>query len=389
VSVWRLLFNGAYRRARQAEGSGEYRRAAALYAEADAPDEAANALLFLAARTGSLEERLTAWHDALRWLPEGHPRRAEVEGRIGRALLEQAQRHGVHGADDRRRVREAAQRLEGVRRCAEAATAWELLGEAEEAARCLEEAGEVERLEKLWERMGAADARERQLQKLLSDYEMAMKVGARLEARDALRAASEVSPDDGSVADLLRRLEQRLPRAHRVEMEIEGRRTLLVGTLPAVLGRADADVPLRATAVSRRHAQLERRDGQFAVRDLGSRNGTLVQGVPISGVFPLHGPTELGLGEHLELHVQPAADGSAVRAEIVRGVDRGLRIWIGDGPLRPDGVAAGIRFPDGHATLQGDPGASVRLNGHPCAAPIVVVRQDVVEVDDTRVEVRS
>lgn len=48
---------------------------------------------------------------------------------------------------------------------------------------------------------------------------------------------------------------------------------------PLVLGRdASADIPLPVTAVSRRHAQIEFCGGAFVVRDLGSTNGTLVDG---------------------------------------------------------------------------------------------------------------
>jgi transcriptional regulator with GAF, ATPase, and Fis domain len=49
-----------------------------------------------------------------------------------------------------------------------------------------------------------------------------------------------------------------------------------------VIGRdAGADIVLPVTAVSRRHAELTKEGGSFVLKDLGSRNGTLVNGHPV------------------------------------------------------------------------------------------------------------
>jgi hypothetical protein len=48
-----------------------------------------------------------------------------------------------------------------------------------------------------------------------------------------------------------------------------------------VLGRSDADVVVRGTSVSRRHAEIVKEEGRFVVRDLGSRNGTYVAGIKV------------------------------------------------------------------------------------------------------------
>ena len=51
-----------------------------------------------------------------------------------------------------------------------------------------------------------------------------------------------------------------------------------------ILGRhPDCDIVLDVGAISRQHAQIERRDGQFVVEDLQSRNGTFVNGEAIQG----------------------------------------------------------------------------------------------------------
>ena len=53
---------------------------------------------------------------------------------------------------------------------------------------------------------------------------------------------------------------------------------ILVGSLP---GAADAVLPSKT--VSRVHARITRQGDEITVRDLHSRNGTLLNGKPVSG----------------------------------------------------------------------------------------------------------
>lgn len=53
------------------------------------------------------------------------------------------------------------------------------------------------------------------------------------------------------------------------------------------IGRSENnDIPLAATNVTRRHAQLERTDSGWQIRDLGSRNGTYLDGHPLLPDIP-------------------------------------------------------------------------------------------------------
>jgi hypothetical protein len=62
-----------------------------------------------------------------------------------------------------------------------------------------------------------------------------------------------------------------------------------------VIGRDDVcDIPLADAGVSRRHARLHFRDGAWIVEDLGSLNGTAVNGVRV-------GRCRLRPGDHLRL----------------------------------------------------------------------------------------
>jgi DNA-binding CsgD family transcriptional regulator len=64
-----------------------------------------------------------------------------------------------------------------------------------------------------------------------------------------------------------------------------------------VVGRGDdAHLQLNDLGVSRRHAVLRVDEGTLFVEDLGSRNGTFVQGHPIDGKVPLQAGDELSFG---------------------------------------------------------------------------------------------
>lgn len=71
------------------------------------------------------------------------------------------------------------------------------------------------------------------------------------------------------------------------------------GKSELVVGRSRAcDVVLSSEAVSRRHAQLFFRDGNWVIRDLGSTNGTTVNGVRV-GRCRLRPGDRVALGDAL------------------------------------------------------------------------------------------
>lgn len=69
-----------------------------------------------------------------------------------------------------------------------------------------------------------------------------------------------------------------------------------------VLGRqADAAICLDAKAISRRHAQVVRKDGSYIVEDLGSSNGTFLDGKRIDRPVPLTEGNTLQIGPYVFL----------------------------------------------------------------------------------------
>jgi pSer/pThr/pTyr-binding forkhead associated (FHA) protein len=74
-----------------------------------------------------------------------------------------------------------------------------------------------------------------------------------------------------------------------------GRGVALAGDV--TIGRRTAcEVALRDDSVSGRHARLRRRRGQWEVEDLGSTNGTFVNGERVAGAVPLSPGDVIGVG---------------------------------------------------------------------------------------------
>ncbi len=69
-------------------------------------------------------------------------------------------------------------------------------------------------------------------------------------------------------------------------------------TAPLVLGRAaDCDLVLQDADASRRHLELRREEGRVVARDLGSKNGFLINGEVIRDSCPLKEGDELRVGQ--------------------------------------------------------------------------------------------
>jgi pSer/pThr/pTyr-binding forkhead associated (FHA) protein len=92
------------------------------------------------------------------------------------------------------------------------------------------------------------------------------------------------------------------------------------------VGRADFnDIVLAEPSVSTTHAKLQRKDGLWVISDLGSTNGTYVEGEPVAGETPLAPGTTIRFGDvavlfepHDEVVAAPA---SPARTQVLDRVD--------------------------------------------------------------------
>jgi signal transduction histidine kinase len=88
--------------------------------------------------------------------------------------------------------------------------------------------------------------------------------------------------------------------------------TALIGRHPAAAIRLDLP------DVSRRHAQIVHEKGQFFLEDLGSSNGTFLNGLPLKGKASLRGEDRITIGpcEFLFEDATPSDPGVVIQAEV-------------------------------------------------------------------------
>lgn len=105
-----------------------------------------------------------------------------------------------------------------------------------------------------------------------------------------------------SLADLLDG-EPPLPHAYLLVLTGSARgTTLVVDTLPVVIGRGeDADLVLADETVSRTHARIAGDRDAIGLEDLGSSNGTMLNGNPIAGAITILDGDLLALGSAMVL----------------------------------------------------------------------------------------
>ncbi|MGH7822710.1 MAG: FHA domain-containing protein, partial [Candidatus Binatia bacterium] len=85
-----------------------------------------------------------------------------------------------------------------------------------------------------------------------------------------------------------------------------GKRLEIPAGEEVVLGRSsECGIVVAASSVSRKHARLRRGDGGFVLEDLGSANGTLVNGQPLAGPVALKHEDRLSFGSVQATFVSP------------------------------------------------------------------------------------
>src|SRR5918998_2742061 len=101
---------------------------------------------------------------------------------------------------------------------------------------------------------------------------------------------------------------------------MEGRE--VEATPGAVFGREGTEIVVADPEVSRRHAAVREHGGGVAIEDLGSTNGTFVNGEKVEGVQPLSDGDEVRIGNTV-FRVRAAAAEADSGATMVGNVQAG------------------------------------------------------------------
>ena len=121
-------------------------------------------------------------------------------------------------------------------------------------------------------------------------------------------------------------MEERAPRLLVRGGAERGREIVLIEESLTIGRHEGSDVFVGDRLASRRHARLERQQGQYLVQDCESRNGTFVNGERISGSHVLRDGDEIQIGlEFKALYIDPEATGALVTEALVR---RSTGLWM-------------------------------------------------------------
>ena len=137
----------------------------------------------------------------------------------------------------------------------------------------------------------------------------------------------------------------------------QGRRWDLALDVVRLGSAPDSDVVLTGPTVSRQHAELSRVEGRLALRDLGSTNGTWVEGVQVVQAY-LRPGQNFRLGD-TELTVEPRRE----RRTGLVGEDEGLGPLVGRTPemRRLYGVLRAVAETHATVLVQGESGTGKEL----------------------------
>ncbi|HSD86060.1 MAG TPA: FHA domain-containing protein, partial [Kofleriaceae bacterium] len=362
-------FSADHRAAVAAEAAGNVDLAAERYALAGDHEGAVRMHLARAARAASRQAEIAALRDALRWAGEDPQLRKQASKALGRALWENAKAEGVATERDRNKIREAADMLVAGDDHTSAGEALETIGDHQAAALAYSAGGLVEKMEQALSKEDQRYLKAREEADAFADYETHMRVGRRDDARGELVRALGATDNVGEYRRLLDQLDTALLTAGKVELKRRSKPVIVAcAAAKIVLGRDPlCDLALRAGGVSRQHAEIERAADGFHLRDLDSRNGTSVAGLPLVGKVPLAGSGKFGLGDECSLDFE--VNDGVLSVKVTNGLDRGVALIAGDDGTRLDltplGLGLDIVFQRGRPLLGRGTCKEVRFNDEP------------------------
>jgi hypothetical protein len=388
----RRMFSADYRAAVAAEAAGDVELAAERYALAGEYAGAVRMHLARAARSATRTAELGALRDALRWAGDDPALRRQAAAALGKALWDAVRAEGIATERDRARVREAAELLVAGDSHALAGQALETIHDHLAAANAYSAGGLVEKMEAALARDDAAHQAAREEADAFAGYQTAMRVGRRDAARAELVRAVGTASVAAEYRRLLDELDTAMLTAGKVELRRRGKPLIVAcAAHKIVLGRDPlCDLALRAGGVSRQHAEIEHTGAGFALRDLDSRNGTTLAGMPLAGRVPLAVAGELGLGDECPIDYEVTGDVLVLRVR--GGLDRGAAlIAAGENQridLAPLGLALDVIFRAGRPLLGRGASASVTFNDEPLGdVRVQLIRKDRVRADGDEIDI--
>jgi hypothetical protein len=305
--------------ARAAELRGDLAHAAALFAQSGRPDEAARVMVLRGDAEAESAARLRHYVQAAAVAPEGSGVHIHAQRRRWSTVLSMANDAPMTSAL-RAELSRAASELDALGDHTQAAEAFARVGDIERQAHALAHAGDIDALDALLSAELKRDRDATSLRRAHDDIALLLASGRRREAAAIGRASTEEALREKARAIESRRLAQSIVHAtvRGKAMDIALGNEVVIGRAPDPQGSPGAaTLIVGSPAVSRRHVLIARKNGEPVVRDLGSRNATVLRGLALGGEAPVRDGLELRLGGEVPLVVMPTDDlAGAVAIEV-------------------------------------------------------------------------
>ena len=264
-------------------------------------------------------KRFQLYVQAVALAPAGHAVR-DIARRKRALLALGIAREGATSAAARLDLLEAASELEALGDATHAADAYALAGDLEGEARALVEGGEIDRLEDVLDRDRDRARTERRSHDAHGELDRLLASGKRRAALALAEALTARAPGDVAAAERLKTIRAQRSTGPCVVFDLRGKRMQMVLGDEVVVGRTEGAIMISSHAVSRRHLLIARGGDAILVRDLESRNGTLLRGMRIVGAIPvaMEG-LELKLGGEVPLRLSASSEIEGALAVEVAG----------------------------------------------------------------------
>jgi len=306
--IMKFLKQNYLQRALQEKARGDFAEAAKYYAKAESFEEVGAMYEMLGEIGSSLPEKIQAYQQALHWYVSCNaPARVELAGKLA-ALMEDAARGDGRGKQiERHAVQQIAEYYAAANLWKEAGRIYEDAGLLDQANEMYVKGGEIELVERLAERQERDDHRAHSAEQCFIEAESAYQNGKREKAHQSLQQCLNLDSSHAKAAALLEQLTQTLNRmaACRIRLPVQEQEFVLLKNNTLCIGRKnESDIMLLNTDVSRNHAKIGIDGQRVLVEDMGSSNGTRINGLRIRHAVELHNQDIVGIGRHIEFEAR-------------------------------------------------------------------------------------
>lgn len=323
----RRLFSHHYRKAIEAEASGEFIEAAKAYALCGEEDKVSDMHLAQARRAPNLDDRIISLRNALEF---NHYKDKQIL--ILRLLSEALERRGKQISESEKgksHLLEAAELNNKARQYEKAGDLFYSLGKIEQAVEAYSREGLLEKVESILSSNDKESEKEIAFDQAYREYEFSLMSGERDKALNALNDCIQYSSQPLRYKKLHLELEGKMLSA-AFRLSLDDRHLNFYSGTKLYIGRESISSYIIADpSISRKHCAIdfEEKEHAFYFEDLQSSNGSFIAGVRIVEKLRLTESSSIRLGEN-ENKITIKTYNDYLHLQVEDGLNQGDQIYF-------------------------------------------------------------